>query len=127
VENYASIGIVSCMPDASLEEVAWLMANNRVHAVVVVDDEAPQPPVISDVDLIGAAASGRFDRLSAGDIAGTEALSVHDDEELGRAAQLLSDHAVSHLIVRDRRQVPTGIISSLDVARALAKEPAGSR
>jgi predicted transcriptional regulator len=120
VHDYASVGILSCPPDAPLDEVAWLMAHNRVHAVVVADDEAPEPPVIADVDLVAAAASGRFDTMVARDIAGTEAVSVRGDESLERAGRLLADHEISHLIVRDDRRLPTGILSSLDIARAIS-------
>lgn len=120
VDQFASVGIVSCPPDAPLDEVAWLMANNRVHAVVVVDDDAAEPPVIADADLIAAADSGRFDQLSARDIAGTEAVSVRTDEPLDRAAQLLAEHGVTHLIVRERRRLPVGILSTLDVAGAIS-------
>ncbi len=120
VEEFASIGILSCAPDAPLAEVAWLMADNRVHAVLVADDTRPEPPVIADADLISAAGSGRFDELCARDIAGSEAVSVSDDETLERAAQLLAEHGVSHLVVRDRRRLPVGILSTLDVARAIS-------
>lgn len=120
VGDFASVGILSVAPDAPLAEVAGLMARNRVHAAVVADDEADEPPVIADADLIAAADSGHFDELSAGDIAATEAVSVRDDESLERAAQLLAEHGVSHLVVRDRRRMPIGILSTLDVARAMA-------
>ncbi len=121
VDEFASIGILSVTPAAPLDEVAWLMSNNRVHAVLVVDDDVAEPPVIADADLIAAAASGEFDRLCARDIAGTEAISVLSGESLRRAAQLLAEHRVSHLIVRDARRVPVGIVSSLDLARAIAE------
>lgn len=120
VDQFASIGIVACTPDAPLDDVARLMATNRVHAVVVVDDDAPEPPVIADSDLIAAADSGHLDELAARDIAGTEAVSVRTDESLDRAAQLLAEHGVTHLIVRDRGRMPIGILSTLDVARAIS-------
>jgi predicted transcriptional regulator len=120
VAQFASVGILSVPPDAPLDEVAWLMASNRVHAVVIVDDEAAEPPLIADVDLIAAADSGRFDQLCARDVAGTEAVSVRDDESLDRAAQLLTEHGVTHLIVRDRRRMPIGVLSTLDLARAIS-------
>lgn len=119
VSEFASVGILSCTPDAPLDEVAWLMAHNRVHAVVVAED-ATEAPVIADADLIAAASSGHFDQLSAGDITATEAVSVRDDETLERAAQLLSEHGVSHLVVRDRHGQPTGVLSTLDLARAIS-------
>ena len=43
------------------------MARNNVHAIVVVDDRAVEPPVISDLDLIAALASGHFADLTASD------------------------------------------------------------
>ena len=120
VADFATIGILACSPEAPLQEVAWLMANNRVHAVLVVDDELPEPPVIADADLVAAAATGHFDQLCARDIAGTEAVSVRDADTLERAGQLLSEHGVGHLVVRDERRMPVGILSTLDVARAIA-------
>ncbi len=125
VEQFANIGIVGCMPDAPLEEVAFLMANNRVHAVVVVDDSAPEPAVIADSDLIAAAASGRFDHLSAADIASSESASVRADEPLDAAARLLAERGTSHLIVRDHRGTPVGVLSTLDLARAISGRDAG--
>jgi CBS domain-containing protein len=119
VEDYATAGIVSCRPDAPLEEVAFLMANNRVHAVVVIDDDAAEPPVIADADLISALASGRFDQLRAIDVAGKSAVSIGGDESLDRAAAVLAEQRVSHLVVRNRHRAPIGILSTLDLARAV--------
>ena len=89
VDEFASIGIFSCTPDAPLDEVAHVMASNRVHAVVVSGDIAPEPPVIADADLIAATSSGHFNELSARDIAGTEAVGVGGEETLERAAERL--------------------------------------
>jgi CBS domain-containing protein len=120
VRDFANIGIYAVTPEAPLGEVAWLMASNRVHAVLVTDDQAPEPPVIADADLIAAASSGHFDELRARDIAATEGVSVDEGESLARAAQLLAEHGVSHLVVRDRRRYPVGILSTLDLARAIS-------
>jgi CBS domain-containing protein len=116
--DYASNGILACKRDAPLAEVAGLMARNNVHAIVVVDDRAVEPPIVSDQDLMGAIASGHFDEMTAADIAGTEAVSIPHDEDLARAAQLLAEHRVSHLVVRNARREPVGIVSTLDLAEA---------
>src|ERR1051325_4094692 len=81
--DYASNGIFACGGDAPLAEVADLMVRNNVHAVVVVDDRAAEPPVVSDQDLVGAIASGHSDELTAADVAGTDAVSIFTDEDLG--------------------------------------------
>ena len=120
VDDFANVGILSCPADAPLEEVAWLMADNRVHALVV-EGEERNPPIVSDTDLIAAAGSGHFDELCAHDVAGTEAVSVSRSDTLERATQLLAEHAVTHLVVRDDRWRPVGILSTLDVARAISR------
>ena len=127
VGDYASHGILSCRPDAPLDEIAGLMVRNSVHAIVVVDDRTAEPPVISDLDLIAALTSGHYGELSAADIAGTHAVSVFEDEGLGRAAQLLSDNRVSHLVVRNERRQPVGIVSTLDLAAAISGARLGNR
>jgi CBS domain-containing protein len=119
VDDFAHVGILSCPAEAPLEEVAWLMADNRVHALVIESDDQ-NPPVISDSDLVAAAGSGQFDELRARDVAGTEAVSVSRSDTLERATQLLAEHAVTHLVVRDDGWRPVGILSTLDVARAIS-------
>jgi CBS domain-containing protein len=121
VDRYATVGVIACRPDASLDEVARMMASNRVHAVVVVDDDASEPPVISDADLVGAAASGHFQDLVARDVAGHDAVSVGGEDTLEHAAELLAEKQVTHLIVRDARRMPVGILSALDVVRGLGR------
>ena len=120
VDDFANVGILSCPAEAPLEEVAWLMADNRVHALVV-EGEDRNPPVVSDSDLVAAAGSGHFDELCARDVAGTEAVSVSRSDTLERATQLLAEHGVTHLIVRDDRWRPVGILSTLDVAKAISR------
>ena len=59
------------------------------------------------------------DERTANDIAGTELLTVEPDETLERAAQMMAEHEVNHVVVvSDQR--PIGVLSSLDVAASLA-------
>lgn len=97
-----------------------MMSVKRIHAIIVKGGEGAELPVISDADLISAAQSGRFHELSAADIAGTEEVGVQVEDSLGRAAQLLAEHGVTHLIVRNNEGAPVGIVSSLDLADAIA-------
>ena len=109
-------GIVSCVAGTPLEDVAAIMSRTRVHAVAVTD--APEePPVgfVSDLDIVSAAADGVSQ--TALQAAVTEPLVVSADESPYRAAQLMSEHAVTHLIVLDAADGhPSGVVSSLDIA-----------
>jgi len=113
-------GILSCGADAPLGEVAGIMAAHRVHAVAITNGGSARPAgVIADLDVIAAIASG--DEPSAAQAAATEPLAVSGDESLKRAAQLMSEHGVSHLVVLDAATGgPVGVVSTLDIAAAYA-------
>ena len=112
-------GIVTCAPRASLREVAELLTEHRVHCAVVADpaETGTVWGIVSDLDLMRGLGSPVA--LTAGNLAVLEAISVAPDDELGRAAQLMAEHDVAHLIVAADGD-PVGILSTLDVARAVA-------
>ena len=57
-------------------------------------------------------------------IAATPAVTVTTDDDLARAAELMDEHRASHLVVVEPRSTrPIGVLSSLDIARALAGFP----
>ncbi len=113
-------GVVSCARDTSLRTVARIMAERHIHSVVVVDlgGEGANWGVVSDVDLLGAA-EGDLDALTAGETSGTELPTVGPGEPLSRAAQVMAEHGVSHLIVADAGRA-VGVVSTLDVAGIIA-------
>jgi CBS domain-containing protein len=123
-------GVVTCPLETPLREVARMMATYRIHAVIAFGDDPDAIPgpslwgVISDLDLARAANAPDFEERTAGEIAATPLLMVSADETLARATQLMSEHEVTHLVVADRRSGrPIGVLSTLDVARALAGFP----
>jgi CBS domain-containing protein len=120
-------GVLTCPLETSLRDVARMMSLYRIHAVVAYgeDNDDVEGPglwgVVSDLDLVQAAVAGRVEDLSARGTAVTPALTIRPDDTLQTAAQLMTQHDVAHLIVVDRRSSrPVGMVSTLDVARALA-------
>ena len=110
-------GIYACDPDASLVEVAAIMSDRQTHSVVVPLESGQA--VISDLDVIRAI--GRDEDLRARDIAATEPLRVSSDASLRRAAQLMTEHAVAHVVVLDRADGHlVGVLSSTDIISAYA-------
>jgi len=123
-------GLISCSLDTPLRTVARMMATYRVHAILVTAHGQEELPggglwgIVSDADLLRAAEAGDLDRQPARTIATTTVLTVASSDELARAAQLMVEHEVSHLIVIERRsRRPIGVVSTLDIARALAAFP----
>jgi CBS domain-containing protein len=117
-------GILACSPEAPLGEVAAIMATHRVHAVAVTDEAGSRPVgVVSDLDVVAAIAAG--DELVAREAAATEPLSVSANERLDRAAQLMAEHGVAHLVVLDPADGhPVGVLATSDVASIYAAETA---
>ncbi|HLK46273.1 MAG TPA: CBS domain-containing protein [Acidimicrobiales bacterium] len=114
-------GILTCGRTAPLRAVAALMTKHRVHAIVVFagGDEVAPWGVISDLDLVDAIDTAG----SAGSVAASPVVTVTVDDTLAHAAQLMREHATSHLIVvtDEVSPLPIGVLSTLDVARAFAE------
>lgn len=113
-------GILSCTGDAPLAQVATIMSEQHVHAVAVTNSGGGRPvAVVSDLDVVAAAAAGSDP--SALQAAATEPLTVSTDESLRRAAQLMTEHGVAHLVVVDAAGgYPVGVLSTLDIVAVYA-------
>lgn len=123
VSTAMHVGVISCGKETPLSGVARLMAERQVHCIVVVDDDDPRQPwgLISDLDLIAAAAVRGLDGQTAGATAATPIVMVSPDETVERAAQLMTEHGVAHVIVADPHTLrPVGVLSTLDIARQAA-------
>jgi CBS domain-containing protein len=118
-------GVLSCRPATPLAQVARMMVDHHVHVVVVDgirrDGSGTEHlvwGVVSDLDLV--------DRLdaptaTAGDMAATPAMVVAPEDSLSTAARLMHDYDVHHVLVVDpMSRRPVGILSTLDVAAAIA-------
>lgn len=125
VEESMHAGVVACDPGASLADIARILAEKRIHCVIVSGIQHTRGGerlawgAISDRDVMRALVAARGD-TTAGKIAATEIVTVEPSESVDRAAQLMAEHDVSHLVVV-QRGFPVGVISSLDVAAAAGR------
>jgi CBS domain-containing protein len=118
VDDVMRRGVISCEPDDSLRSVARIMASYHVHSVVV-ELAGDVWGIISANDLLQAAGTDR-ERLTAGELAATEFVTVRSTALLAEAAQLMREHEVGHVIVTGPTGKPTGVLSTLDIAGTLA-------
>jgi CBS domain-containing protein len=123
VGDAMSSPIRACASGLPLTEVADLMASSRVHCVVVSSDgpEGGHHGVVTDLDVVRAAAEPGFGERTAGDLASRPAVAVASDLPLPEAATVMAESGATHLLVRDPGSgTPVGVISSFDLLRALA-------
>jgi len=124
-------GLIHCPPEASLRAVAAVMAQERVHCVVVIDNPRDKQSlwgVVSDIDLVAASTVRALDEQRAAGTAMRPAVTAFPHESLASAAKRMAKHGVSHLVVIDDvRRRPVGVLSTLDLARTLAADSPGGR
>jgi len=141
LETYPSLGalrvidamhprLISCDPDMPLRGLARMMATYRVHAILVTEHGDETLPgggicgVVTDTDLLRAAEAGDLDERTARSIASSPVPTVTTDQRLASAAEVMLEHGASHLVVVEpHTALPIGVLSTLDVAGALAGFP----
>jgi CBS domain-containing protein len=119
-------GILSCEADATLTDVARLMAMHHVHCIAVTGISREPPGerlvwgIISDLDLLRAGIGTAADQ-PAGAIALQPIISVEPTMPLREAGELMLGQGATHVVVIDPNiQRPIGILSTLDIAGVLA-------
>lgn len=121
VRDAMRVGVITCRPETKLADVARMMVGYEVHSVVVSDmrGEGGLWGIVTSLDL--ARAADELESLTAEDVASTELLTVPSNESLGRAAELMAEHGVTHLVaVQPDTEQPAGMISARGIAAALA-------
>lgn len=124
-------GVVSCPPEATLEEVAETMRQRGISALVVVRDGLAVG-VISRTDLVNAAFIRPYLRywpgMSARHLMSAPVVSVGPDAPLAEALRLLEERRIHRLVVTEpdpAGERPVGILSLTDIARRAGGGPAG--
>lgn len=121
--------IRTCAPDLPVLEAAGLMAAERIHCLAVV--EVPEDPaqddrflgVLSDLDLVNAL-DGPAAAATVAELAGAPVESVAADAPLTEAVHQMHESRAQHLVVVARGSGrPVGMLSTLDVLRALTDAP----
>lgn len=107
--------------DASLDEVAELFAQNDITGAPVVDGQGRMVGVISQTDLVRAAAAGAahhhaFEGYTARHVMTHRPVTARPDLPMAEAIRRIEEHGVHRLvIVGDDGITPIGIVSVSDL------------
>lgn len=118
-------GVATCTPDMSLPTVARSMAEHRTHCVAVagVDGDGRGEHfiwrLIGAMDLVRAVHRHALAEPAAS-IAATAPIAVQEGDSLEHVAGLMVEHDTRHVVVVGPRGLPSGMVSTLDVASILA-------
>ena len=122
VHDAMRVGVITCRPQTSLNDVARMMVGYDVHSVIVSDVKGDEGAwgIVTTVDLARAAED--LDTLTAGDVATRDLVTIASDEPLARAADLMAQNGISHLVaVQPGTDRPAGMVSARSLAGALAQ------
>jgi CBS domain-containing protein len=121
VRDAMRVGVITCRPETKLADVARMMVGYDVHSVVVSDVGGGGElwGIVTTLDL--ARTPDQLESATAGEVASTDLVTVPSNESLARAAELMSEHGVTHLVaVQPDTNQPAGMVSARGIAAALA-------
>jgi len=128
VRDLMHTGLITCKPNATLGQVAVLLDQHQVHALIVTDRDGRPNGIISDLDLMAGewlssdAESLKVMRsLTASDLMTQPVDSVEANVPISEAVNLLTEKNVSRLLVTDNGK-PVGIISLSDFIASMAEK-----
>jgi CBS domain-containing protein len=120
-------GLITCHQSASLGQVAVLLTQNHVHALVVVDRDNRPLGLMSDFDLMAGEwlsqdgeSLDTMRTLCARDLMSYPIISVDLNAPLKEAAQLLLEKDVNRLLVTEGGK-PIGMIAGSDFVASVAR------
>lgn len=126
-------GVITCRPDAALGQVAVMLIQQHIHALLVADRDGRPIGVISDYDLLaGEWLSGDPESLevmrsmTAGELMSTPVDTVEADVPVHEAVLRMGEEGISRLLVLDGGQ-PVGVVSVSDFVAALAETAPAKR
>jgi len=114
-ENPATVSM-----DASVVEVARLMAEKDFGFVPIVDGQGRAVGTVTDRDIVVRVIAKGLEPKTAKlrDFGGNEVIFVRPDDDVSRARELMQQHKVQRILVCDDQKNPVGVISLQDLAQA---------
>ena len=138
--------VISVAPETHVREVAKSLLENRISAVPVVDASGRLLGIVSEGDLMRRSETGtqrhsnwwlalfrnpdekaidyiKSHGVHAGDVMTKDVVTIEDDTELARIADILERHRIKRVPVLSKERL-VGIVSRADLLRGLASMPA---
>lgn len=118
--------LVTAPDSATIIEVAWLMREKHVGAVVVMTDSPPRRPIgiITDRDIVikVMAVANRRTFVSVDEVMSTNLVVAPGSTGIHEAVELMRDRGVRRLLVVGENGDPKGIVSFDDLLMVMAQE-----
>jgi len=124
IKDFMCRGVVTCGINASAAEIARIMLDNNVSALVVVDERLNACGVVSKTDLIRFYGD-ELPEITAEDVMTCEICTVSPNTAVYEAVQLMLERRIHQLVIVTQggaHRRPVGIFTSGDALALMAGE-----
>lgn len=122
LQNKAEV-LFSITEDVELAAAANVLAQNRIGALVVLDEDGKLQGILSERDISKAFGAEKAEAATklVSSVMTKSVITCHPDHEIGELFRSMVDNNIRHLpVVQNGR--PTGMISIRDISRALVQK-----
>ncbi|MEL9990648.1 MAG: CBS domain-containing protein [Thermoproteus sp.] len=113
--------------DATAQQAAELMAERNIGSVVIVDEEGRPLGIITERDIVRAAARGALGAKALEVGTSGNLLTASRNDDIYEALRKMRERRVRHLIVVDEKGRAVGVISIRDLLEDRALRSLGDR
>ena len=132
VQDWMHRGVITCLPETPVAEVAATMDTKDISALVVVNEHGVAVGVISRTDLVNARFIQPYMKhwpgLNAEHLMTKPVVGVTPETTINEAVQMLNEKRIHRLIVVEKSSDhlrPIGILSVTDLAKHVGDKPVG--
>jgi CBS-domain-containing membrane protein len=122
IRDIMSRNVFTLSEQASLEDAAWGLTANGVSGAPVRDKHGRLVGVLSKTDLVDPDRGQAPDDRTVGDAMTPALLAMQADEPAMDAVRLMVADGIHRVIVVDEKGKLAGIVTPMDVLKALASE-----
>lgn len=133
VKDLMHKGLITCPPDTSLGQVATLLTQHHIHAVIVTGQTGEPLGLISDFDLLAGEwlsvdeeSLGAMRRMTARDLMTSPIELIGAETSVQDAATRMIEKQVHRMLVKENDK-PVGVISTSDFVASIAAQKQAKR
>jgi CBS-domain-containing membrane protein len=123
VRDLMTVGVATCAANTPIVEIARLLLDKELEAVVVLNPEGHAVGIVSQDDLVKAYAGEDCHQLTAEDVMRDDIPQIPPDIPLAAAAQIMRDQHIRVLLLMHHAEgqtYPAGVVSYRHFLRHLA-------
>jgi len=118
--------IVTCDISTNIEQVTSILLSKGVGSIIVtkknVSNHLIATGIITKTDLLISFLQKKGSSATASEVMSTNVILCHEEDEREKAAQIMIDFNVHHILVQNDKKEIVGITSSLDLAREMVDD-----